>query len=278
MRNRFLAYVPAINKQYLDWLNSGQGFSIEIVPGDIRKKLLPRLERNIIGIPDDQIIELLRSIFPDREVIFFNPDNISEDSFYHLPDDDLSTLIKESYLKGIPTKSYCIFARWDMTAVKARQPVIPDCQISTEKFDLDILSKINQNSKSSPDWWRQIGVMVFKNHQLLVSGYNRHYPTEYESVIFGDPRLNFDAGDPNASEIYISLHAERLAISLCAKKGISINGASMYINTFPCGDCARWIAEAGISKLYFREGSSFLKGFDVLRAYEVEIVQIITPE
>ena len=45
------------------------------------------------------------------------------------------------------------------------------------------------------------------------------------------------------------MHAERRAICRASKDGLSTERATMYLNWFPCSDCAQAIIEAGISRL-----------------------------
>lgn len=128
-------------------------------------------------------------------------------------------------------------------------------------------------TKNSPDWWRQIGAIAFSiddNH--LVSAFNTHMPNEYETYIFGDPRLNVDAGEVGA---YTSLHAERGIITLCARYGLPLKDASVYVTTFPCEECARQLANCGVRRVYFKEGYSVLNAQEVLRSFGVEIIQVI---
>ena len=47
----------------------------------------------------------------------------------------------------------------------------------------------------------------------------------------------------------------------------------MYVTDFPCPPCARLIAAAGISRLYFRDGYAVLDGEEILRAAGVDILQ-----
>lgn len=42
-------------------------------------------------------------------------------------------------------------------------------------------------------------------------------------------------------------HAERNAIYNAARIGTSVNGCSIYVNRFPCADCARAIIQSGIA-------------------------------
>lgn len=44
-------------------------------------------------------------------------------------------------------------------------------------------------------------------------------------------------------------HAERTLIARAARIGFRLEGCTMYLNWFPCADCALSIAEAGITKL-----------------------------
>lgn len=45
-------------------------------------------------------------------------------------------------------------------------------------------------------------------------------------------------------------HAERTLIARAARSGIALIGCEMYLNWFPCADCALAIAEAGIKTLF----------------------------
>ena len=58
------------------------------------------------------------------------------------------------------------------------------------------------------------------------------------------------AGRTEAPEKYFWIeHAERNAIYLAARQGISTNGARMFVDLTPCVDCARAIIQAGIAEL-----------------------------
>ena len=58
--------------------------------------------------------------------------------------------------------------------------------------------------------------------------------------------------EPDLHDLYLCpvVHAERRAISLAAKEGISTNKATMYLSGwFTCADCAKSVIEAGIETL-----------------------------
>jgi deoxycytidylate deaminase len=50
-----------------------------------------------------------------------------------------------------------------------------------------------------------------------------------------------------------AVHAEMAAITSAARRGISIDGATMLVTTFPCHECARNIVAAGIRRVVFVE-------------------------
>ena len=66
------------------------------------------------------------------------------------------------------------------------------------------------------------------------------------------------------------LHAEQNIISWAARKGISTENATLYITHNPCKECAKLIAQAGISRVVFKEfyrdqdGVKFLEGLNIV--------------
>ncbi len=44
-------------------------------------------------------------------------------------------------------------------------------------------------------------------------------------------------------------HGERNAIYNAARMGVSINGCTLYVNRYPCADCARAIIQSGIARV-----------------------------
>jgi cytidine deaminase len=50
-----------------------------------------------------------------------------------------------------------------------------------------------------------------------------------------------------------ALHGEMAAILDCARRGVSLQGATLYVTTFPCHECARHIIGAGINRVVYIE-------------------------
>ncbi|MDR9438496.1 MAG: anti-phage dCTP deaminase, partial [Halomonas sp.] len=57
----------------------------------------------------------------------------------------------------------------------------------------------------------------------------------------------------NVIEYGRTVHAEMAAVSDAAMRGVSLDGAVMYVNTFPCHICARHIVSSGIERLVYVE-------------------------
>ena len=63
-------------------------------------------------------------------------------------------------------------------------------------------------------------------------------------------QLNIPSGE--RYELCRASHAEFAAICQAAKKGISIDGSTLYCTCFPCIICAKAIISAGIKKVYYK--------------------------
>jgi len=93
---------------------------------------------------------------------------------------------------------------------------------------------------------RSVGCLIVSvDHRILGSGYNgapAHLP---HCIDLGCDLVEGHCVRAN--------HAETNAISHAAKYGVSINGASAYITTYPCWPCFRQLISAGIKKVVFKD-------------------------
>jgi dCMP deaminase len=276
-----IAYIPVLNQQHINWLQKHPGSRLLLISNAVAENLLPRLSRNMGAVATDIIAKTILAENLAVHVEILEPHYLDlhlRPKQYIMPDEDVSHLFMERYLHLTRVKFEEVWGRWDMTAVKRQEPVIPDMETSSDVVCMQKMADTKKLAQKSPDWWRQVAASAFHGEKLIATACNAHYPNEYEVTIFGDPRINFDAGDPTGSEVYLSLHAEKGIIAACARMGVALEGASVYVTTFPCGDCARMLAECRIKELFFSKGYSVLKGFDTLKAAGVRIVKINDPE
>lgn len=86
-----------------------------------------------------------------------------------------------------------------------------------------------------------VGCVLVKNTRVISVGYNGFLPKTPHNSIVRD-------GHEQAT-----VHAEQNAISDCARRGISCEGANAYITHYPCINCAKIIASAGIKEIRYHE-------------------------
>jgi len=94
--------------------------------------------------------------------------------------------------------------------------------------------------------------------------------------------VNDDKNHERPFKYKIFLHAEINAITSAAKMGVSILGATMYLNWFPCSNCALAIVNSGISELHCDEEPDWTSNdhwiedqalaLDILKRGDVKIV------
>ena len=99
-------------------------------------------------------------------------------------------------------------------------------------------------AQRSKDPNTQVGVCIVNNDNKIIStGYNG-LPNGYS-----DDKINWDNNGEflNSKYAYVC-HAELNAI---LNANSSLNRAKMYINIFPCNECAKAIIQSGISEVIF---------------------------
>lgn len=87
-------------------------------------------------------------------------------------------------------------------------------------------------------------VIVGPDNEVRSTGYN------------GFPRGvndNIDSRHNRPIKYMYTEHAERNAIFSAARTSVSLNGCRIYVNYFPCTDCARAIIQSGISKVLIND-------------------------
>ncbi|MCX6731861.1 MAG: deaminase [Candidatus Parcubacteria bacterium] len=135
-------------------------------------------------------------------------------------------------------------------ALKKMIPEKIDASYERPSFK-DVLAKqIVVVSKRSACLFYNVGVVIFKNDQVLSFGYNgpskgdvHCYETGCARIIGG--KLKEGSGMCRGS------HAELNAIGNAAKNGVNIEGASMMLTIRPCKVCSKQIVNQGIKEVYY---------------------------
>lgn len=85
---------------------------------------------------------------------------------------------------------------------------------------------------------KEVGAVVVKDNRLLVSGYNGSLPGEEHCIDVGC--------EMEDNHCVRTVHAEVNAIADAARRGIAVEGATMYTTITPCRNCRKVATSAGI--------------------------------
>ena len=110
---------------------------------------------------------------------------------------------------------------------------------------------------------RKVGALIVKDKMIISDGYNGT-PAGFENV----------CEDENGLTKPYVLHAEANAITKIACSSNSSKGATMYVTTSPCIECAKLIIQAGIRRVIYSEKYRLEDGLDLLRRANIEVVYI----
>jgi dCMP deaminase len=274
-----VAYIPVLHQGYINFLNSHvqNADQIYLFTSD-QIKQFRSVVKDIRALEPEVMLEVLSAVFPELKTKLLSPDEITaiKDNKVQIitPEDEVfEPLVRELF----PDNSIItdpVFLRWDKKRSISRTDVSPDQTTSSTDFDRQMIDLANSVAQLSSDWWRQVaGALVGADGKLLLTGRNRHLPHDYQHYSDGDPRADFQSGEN--IETTSSIHAEAQIIANAAKQGISTEGCSLFVTTFPCPVCAKLIATSGIKKIYYQDGYALLDGESVLKQAGIEIIRVV---
>lgn len=208
-------------------------------------------------------------------VVILNDSNLAElqegTEAVLMPKEDISTFIAEQYLAGREVIYENVFLRWNRENLgETKEPDVELCDLPA--FATTVFNQVLEEATKSADWWRTVGAALVKDGKVIALAHNEHMPAEQLPNIFSDSRSLFKKGI-NINYVTTS-HAEVGVIAEAAKKGISSEGAELFLTDFPCPYCARLVVKAGIKKIYFLKGYAVLEGDEFLKGEGVELVQV----
>lgn len=278
MTQTIIAYIPVIHQGYLTWLRQYPEAEVLVLGETITQQFRP-LQKDIRALdPSDIVTSLLalKVIKTARVVEAEDMTQVSETSTGQIimPKEVVSQAVAQQYLSGHQIHFESIFLRWDGEKAVAPQPVTANKHLDEANTQQFFLQLARTEAQKSADWWRQVGVAVIKDGKVILTAYNQHLPSEQQPYIDGDPRADFHKGDH--IELSTAIHAEAAAIADAARQGLSLAGATIYVTTFPCPNCAKLIAQSGLKELIFADGYSMLDGEQVLKTAGVTITQLTT--
>ena len=110
---------------------------------------------------------------------------------------------------------------------------------------------------------RKVGALIVKDKMIISDGYNGT-PSGFENIC---------ENDEGFTKPYV-LHAEANAITKIARSNNNSNGATLYVTTSPCIECAKLIIQAGIVRVVYGEEYHIMDGINLLKRVGVEVVYL----
>ena len=107
---------------------------------------------------------------------------------------------------------------------------------------------------------RKVGALIVKEKMIISDGYNGT-PAGFETV----------CEDENDRTYPYVLHAEANAITKVARSNNSSDGATLYVTSSPCIECAKLIIQSGIRRVVFSEYYRLNDGIDLLKKAGIEV-------
>ncbi len=110
---------------------------------------------------------------------------------------------------------------------------------------------------------RKVGALIVKDKMIISDGYNGT-PSGFENI----------CEDENGETKPYVLHAEANAITKVARSHNSSLGATMYVTTSPCIECAKLIIQAGIKRVVYSQKYRRTDGAALLERAGIEVVYV----
>lgn len=270
----FLAYLPVLHQGYIDWFTAHPDVKACFVLDVNGSSQLNYLRKDVRALEANEAQQILQAsrFFEAVHVIPINEAARLKKYELYVPDDDVTAVLESTSLKDATMHKYPVFLRWHRNNVRAEQVVQDDETITYKAAPKQIRETIEHQAAQSTDWWRRVGAVLTSQDAVVLSGYNTHLPTAYTPYVDGDMRMNLNRGD--GIELVGTQHAEASVLAEAASKGIKTSGLDMYVSTFPCPTCAKFIGHAGIARLYYEEGYALGNGVESLRAFGTKIIRI----
>ena len=107
---------------------------------------------------------------------------------------------------------------------------------------------------------RQVGALIVKDKMIISDGYNGK-PSACENV----------CDDENNVTLPYVLQAEANAITKVAASSNSSKGATIYVTSAPCIECAKLIIQSGIVRVVYSEKYRTEEGCDLLKKANIQV-------
>ena len=156
------------------------------------------------------------------------------------------------------------------------------------RYDIYFLKRCFEAANMSYCLRLKVGAVAVKDNRTILDGWNgtihgqgncceEECPICHGTGFSSDMTKQFTCSRCG-TDGYITkestIHAERNIVFYAAKKGISLEGATMYITHNPCMGCAQAMAAAGIVRVVYAENYRTDDGIKFLKQCNIQVEKV----
>ena len=80
--------------------------------------------------------------------------------------------------------------------------------------------------------------------------------------------------DGSLKSLSYVVHAETNAVLKCAKEGVSVSGATIFVTLSPCSSCATMLASCGVKRVVYLKEYRDTLGIDILKTCDIIVEKL----
>jgi dCMP deaminase len=121
---------------------------------------------------------------------------------------------------------------------------------------------------------RKVGAILVKEKRILCTGYNGAPSKVPHCRETGCLREQLSVPSGENHELCRGVHAEQNVIIQAAYHGIKVAGSTLYCTNQPCSICSKMIINAGIKRVYYKDGYNDPLTLDMFDKAQVELIRL----
>lgn len=168
--------------------------------------------------------------------------------------------------------------------------ILADIDKIDDKERLILISSLLNNMKTRPSWEqyymliaetvaikstcrRHVGAIIVKDDVIVAAGYNgAPSGIKHCAERGGCMRELRKVPSGTMQEVCMAVHAEQNAMIRASKR--DMEGATLYVNTYPCSICTRMIINAKIAKIFYKGDYQDEVSKEMLSESNIEVVRV----
>lgn len=118
-------------------------------------------------------------------------------------------------------------------------------------FDRAYINMAEEMSYMSTCVSHQVGCVITQDNRVVSTGYNGS-PSKYYNCCDIFDSQNFDREEHSRWSSKVEIHAEMNAILFAARKGIEVDGGTIYCTHTPCENCLKNLIQCNIVRIIYK--------------------------